>query len=346
MNHGIIRQAWDRLLTGNYRLNEVTEWMVKHGIKGQRNNKPITKQTSAKLFRNKFYSGIVHQNTWNIVVKGKHEAMITEAEFYKAQEILDNYSNRENRVSLNNFSKNQTFPLNRCLRCSNCSRVMTGSYSRGKSGKRYGYYSCTNSKCKDKDRIKKEAAEETFLSFLEKVCPSPELSELFRRVVIDIYETKLGQEIEIRKPIQDKLKALEEQRVRLEQLVEQGAYTIEKYKERVNEIDIETATLQASFSDTNITVSEMETCVNRSMKFLEHLPTTWIKLSGKEKLKLHEILLPKGIYIENSEVRTPQIATIFTDLVKLSKGEELSLVNQYGSNGTRTRNLSRDRRML
>jgi len=90
----LIRKCWDLLLTGAYnppmilrKLNN--EWGYRSPQQKKQGNKPMARSKIYRLFQDPFYYGYFEypsgSSKWH---KGKHQAMITEDEFNKAQLIL------------------------------------------------------------------------------------------------------------------------------------------------------------------------------------------------------------------------------------------------------------------
>lgn len=316
-----IMQAWQMLLSGNYRSKEIQEWLNKQGVK-------VIKQQMSKIFNNGFYAGMINIQSMDIKAKGTHPAMITEEEFYKAQALLGNYANTK-RVS--HLQANPNFPLNKLLRCSSCNRLMSGSFSKGKNNY-YPYYNCTYGKCESKNRFKKDFIEGKFQDFLTHLKPEDGLLELYEEIVIDVYKKKLEAKEKLVEPIHNKRSEIEAKLARLDELVEDGTYSKEKYKERKNALEIELASIQCVQTDNNISLYDLQTCLNRALNFLKHFDETWKMLTGEEKIKLYNLIFPKGITYSNGETRTPELFFIYEDLERIKESSD----NDNTGGGTRT----------
>ena len=155
-----VTKAWKMYLTGNYTMTELVDYLNDRNVKTH-TGKHITISTFSKLLRKVYYAGIIFSDKFDLRVKGRHPAMITEAEFYKVQEMLDG---NKKGSSLGKHDVHPDFHLAKTLKCSNCSRVLSGCYSKGRS-KYYGYYQCTNTKgCDNRNSFNKDKAEEIFSS--------------------------------------------------------------------------------------------------------------------------------------------------------------------------------------
>lgn len=128
------------------------------------------------------------------------------------------------------------------------------------------------------------------------------------------------------KSLQRDLAVLEKKKERLEELVEAGAYTILEFKSKVEPLNVEIATKKLELSETSIDTSELELCVNYSLKFLNQLPTFYNDLEIEHKVKLNSALFPKGIKYQNSEIATIEMISIYrpfksSDAYQLSNGD-------------------------
>jgi len=152
----------------------------------------ISRMNFYREVRNPVYCGKIvvkafkdEEERW---VEGLHEPLITEALFYKVQDIL-NGRTRVMRVQA--VKINEGLPLQGFLECATCNKQLTGSASKGKKGGYYYYYhaqSVYGCGCRYKADIVNHAVQEE----LEKFIPLPGMAELYKLVVLDIYKTHKG----------------------------------------------------------------------------------------------------------------------------------------------------------
>lgn len=137
-----VKSAWDLVATGTKSLSQMADIMNKWGIRarvGQRSFK-LRGQVTSRIFRSKFYIGKLYSPTYKEEVRGLHNPMITEEQFNRVQVIID--GRNTNKMNLRRTRDNPNFPLRRILKCNRCRASLTGSFSRGRSGKRYPHYHC------------------------------------------------------------------------------------------------------------------------------------------------------------------------------------------------------------
>jgi hypothetical protein len=88
------------------------------------------------LFGNPFYYGLIERKDG--VSMGKHEPMITEEEYWKAQETLG-------RKGIPR-AKTHQFAFTGLIRCAECGSMITAEEKEKRSGRHYTYYRCTKKK--------------------------------------------------------------------------------------------------------------------------------------------------------------------------------------------------------
>lgn len=125
----------------------------------------VEKWTDGKPLRCAF-EGLVSIELWNRAMKGKK--CIVESQDGEVQ-IL---TKRPPEHLVNKGARNPDFPYRKFVLCSVCERPMLGSASRGKSGKHYPAYHCSNHG--HYYRIPKQELEDTVQSFISNLTVSHE----------------------------------------------------------------------------------------------------------------------------------------------------------------------------
>lgn len=161
----LVRKLWDILLGGQYSIQKIAEIGEKElGLKSKRMAKGLHKSKFYELFTNPFYYGCFKYA--GVLYEGKHEAMISEDEFYRAQLILGNRSKTH---------MTHKFAFTGMIRCGECGSMITAEdkIKRTKSGSvhYYTYYHCTKRRvpnCSQK-YIEKKELERQILEILGKI---------------------------------------------------------------------------------------------------------------------------------------------------------------------------------
>jgi site-specific DNA recombinase len=303
-----MKEAWLMFATGNYKISEIIRFLEDKGVKSE-SGKLVNFKSISKIFRNKFYKGLVYSDGFSIEVKGNHVPMIDDLTFQTVQELLD--QNKNNKIG--KVETNPDFYLAKTLRCFSCNNILTGCYSKGKI-KYYGYYQCGNSQCKQRQYLPKDKIHETFLKFLENLIPPKEDLDLFKDILIDVYTQNYQYAIEVNLQCEKMLKGLNKKLNKIKEMLEESVYSQEEYLERKSKIEAEIINTKIQITNTEIDKSEFEKCINDSITFIEHLPKFWINLSHLNKQKLHKILFGEGIIYDNGTYRTPSLNPIFNEM--------------------------------
>ena len=143
----LIRKAWDLLLTGNYSAPQILkimneDWGYRTAKHRKVGGKELSRSSIYKMFNNPFYYGeFEYGGKWCV---GKHEKMITQEEFDRAQVILGKKGKQR--------PKTREFAFTGMVRCGECNAMVTAEETVNRFGSRYTYYHCTKriKKCNQK----------------------------------------------------------------------------------------------------------------------------------------------------------------------------------------------------
>jgi len=136
----LVRKMWELLFKGISPSKILKIANEKWGFRTRQGKKiggkPLSMSGIYKLFGNPFYYGLIERKEG--VYPGKHDPMITEDEFWKAQEILG----RRGRPR----PKNHEFAFTGLIRCAECGCMITAEEKINRYGYHYAYYHCTKKK--------------------------------------------------------------------------------------------------------------------------------------------------------------------------------------------------------
>src|SRR5262249_4732092 len=144
----------------------------------------LSPQSFANLLRNQFYAGKLVVKGWQIDAKGAFEPIVSEETFTLVQSILLG----RKPTTLKRRRTHPDFPLRHFVKCGECQRPLTASYSTGRSDK-YGYYHCANGSCRTPN-IPKQKLESEFLTLIERLQPKAEYLKLFKEIVLDVWNQR------------------------------------------------------------------------------------------------------------------------------------------------------------
>lgn len=134
----LVRRMFDMVLARSHSPREIVriareEWGFLTPRSKRSGGKPIAPSTIYKLLANPFYSGIIE---WNgTTYAGSHQPVVTEAEFERVQEILEQRSTPH--------QQRYSFPYTGLLKCGGCGRMVTAERKKNRFGSCYVYYHCS-----------------------------------------------------------------------------------------------------------------------------------------------------------------------------------------------------------
>jgi DNA invertase Pin-like site-specific DNA recombinase len=178
------------------------------GLKGAK-GRPLSLQSFRATLRNPICAGRIEVPKWGISRVGDFEPLVGEAVFRRVQRRL----NAKAPEPTLHTRDREDFPLRRFLSCAKCRRPISGSWSRGRSG-RYAYYHCP--KCSG-IRGRRHEVENLFLAHLERLRPDPGYLRLFREIVLDVWRAEQGRARDVERIRTERVADLQRKLDRLEE---------------------------------------------------------------------------------------------------------------------------------
>lgn len=156
----LVRELFERYATGAYTLVEISEAMTQLGLVNKRGN-PITKNSVARMLRQRFYIGLIEVARTGEVFEGVHEPLVTKALFDQVQTVLAG-TTRPKKTK-------HEFVFRRLLTCGLCGSRLIGELQKGNV-----YYRCHTKDC-ETTSAREDAVEAALLDELAKMTLAPGL---------------------------------------------------------------------------------------------------------------------------------------------------------------------------
>ena len=169
----LMRRMWDILLTNQHSVQKIYETATKEWGLTIKRGKPISRSKVYEFFTNPFYYGTFYHG--GVLYKGKHEPMITEKEYDRAQVLLGRRSNPR--------AKTHFFAFTGMIRCGECGAMITAEekikYQKNGNIHHYTYYRCTKRKDPDCNQkpIEVKKLEAQIVAVLDKIEIPPEFHD-------------------------------------------------------------------------------------------------------------------------------------------------------------------------
>ena len=249
----------------------------------------------SRIFRNKFYAGVVVSKKYGVEVPGQHPPMITEELFYRVQAILDGRNHNTPTTLAKRTRSNPDFPLRRIVHCDRCGQSFTGAWSRGKNKKNpYGYYFCIK-RCGEKSNVPFKLIEADTSELLQSISLKPETAQLINAFLRRSYSLRIGGLRQKRDHADIELKKIYETRQALIEKNLNGTYSDAIFKEQNKILEEKIATVQVAKDETVIEKYNLEAIT----KFIETKFTDIEKTYNEADLERKRVLLcsifPQGL---------------------------------------------------
>lgn len=288
-----IKKAWDIMATGTKSSKEMGEILDSYRLKSGKTGKlyKFTKKNIFRIFRNKYYMGIIVSKTYGKEVQAQHVPMISSELFFKVQDIIDGRNHNKAEIILRNRN-NEDFPLRRFIRCQKCGLAFTGSWSRGRGG-RYAYYHCRG-KCKNSN-IKRILVHNSFADLLKAKVIHQEYTNFYMSFFENIYEKRLVRIKQKRIRTTSQIQRLRDLRQTLIDKNLAGIYSDVDFKEQLGLIEEQLQNMAIFSNEASLNKYSKENAKNYIEKIVTDLPRAYEVCDIKQKRMLISLLFPKGL---------------------------------------------------
>lgn len=288
-----MKQAWDIMATGTKSAREMAEILNTYKLKDSRSGKlsKFNYKQIYRIFRSKFYMGILTSVTYQKEVQGQHIPMISKEQFDKVQAIFDNRN--PNKVNLVLRNRNHAdFPLRSFMRCSKCKLAFSGSWSTGRGGK-YAYYHC-RSRCKNSN-TPRMLVHSAFTELLQTKPLLPEHITFCITIFETIYQRRFAKikQKQIRTNYQ--IQKLRDMRQSLIQKNLAGTYSDADFKEQFDLIEDQLHKMNIISQQSVLQKYTKEITQKYIQDKIIDLPTSYEACDIKQKRTIISLLFPRGL---------------------------------------------------
>ena len=274
----------------------------------------LYKQKLAHIFRNPFYCGyIAHNMLDGAVVKGNHEALISQELFLRVNGIMDT-----NTHGYKIQEENDHLPLKRFLRCGKCNQMLHG-YVVKKKG--IHYYKCSTVGCGTNRNA--SVLNNRFAEVLEvlKLDVGKDVLKLIKQQAIATFNQFTKGHEDSYTLLQKKHTELITKIARLEERFIEEDITSELYYKYIAKYNEEKEEVEQNLQKASEKVSNLSECVDLAIKFATDMPKKWLSADYHTKQRLQYLLFPEGITYEREtdQSRTTRINSVFLHLAHLKR---------------------------
>ncbi len=293
---------------------EIRKELRKKGVVVSRNN-------LCNILKRILYAGKIAvpacDNEPAVIVEGIHEPLVSETLFYEVQQMLS--GNRKARgKSIPKYSKvRNDFPLRGVICCRHCNNAMTASLSRGKLGKRYGYYHCNH--CKDQ-RESADKVHKAFEELLDSIAIVPEIKELYTVMLEEqLVLSKEGGKVEA-KSLQKQLDQINERLVRSQDLMLDGKLDPHEYVQIKSRYSAHRDEIVQKIKGLKVSSVEYAGLLQSGLNLLAKLSEAYENCTVGLKQKIVGSIFPELFSFDGKKCRTPKLNPVFELFASIGKG--------------------------
>ena len=275
----------------------------------------------SKIIPKTFYHGYMYSPKWKEYSIGKHQPLIDEETWRKAN--INLFGNKAKY----NFKDTNTYPIKGLVICSCCHKPMTTTGPTG-NGKVF-YYECKNKKCEHQQRIIVDKAHDKFLDILEKVKPTESTLKLFTNMVFSEWDRTIDDCQKRTDEIDKNIKDLKESIIDISNSNRKGIFTDEEAKEQADEVRKKIVVCEIERSDVKMEQYDTEIVRNFTEQFLLNLDKLWNRIDLPKKQALQNKIFPNGLVCEKHDIRTNGLSASFQYIETLNNSNS-SLVTLRG----------------
>ncbi len=306
-NAPLIKEAFLMAASGNYYLESLRKHLRCKGLN-------LTSQAFHKIMQNPLYAGLIKTKWQDDPVPAKHEPLVSQEVFYKAQHHL---YRKKKPSSKKRLKFNKDFPLRGLLHCPKCSSKLRAGFSTGRHGGKFGYYFCPGKLCQVS--VKKQWVESEFLNLLDMMCLKPEIIEELVEMIRTNWTARNLDDTSGRQALTKKLTGLKAKRSRLTDYLADGTIDRSSYREQIGRINEDIALISDTLNDENKEASiDIEACIAWCQTVLGNLKEFWTSAPPDLGVQYFNLIFPLGLMVDKEGYRTPINSPLFNNLQPVS----------------------------
>lgn len=283
-----------------------------------RQGKALSVQTIDNWLKNPVYIGkLRNKNFPDRLMDAAHPSIVSIALWNRAQEKIG-----KKTVLRQKF--NPAFPLTTILRCEKCNTPITGSLSRGKSGKKYAYYHCRKAKCKTKN-LSRDPTEKAFHQVLRYVQFTKDTMDFIEKNIIRVWREKWLRQAEEGRKLDAQLAKLKTKREQVETKYIDDKISEDTYKRHLLKVDEEITTVGVVREQLLISESRIKELLTFTRSFMISISNTWENAVPMRKRLIQRVVFPFGIRLEGSDLFRTLELPLLVELSKVPKGRDSAL---------------------
>lgn len=295
----LLKWAFEQIAAGTFNTEQIWKkvWVKANG------RSSFSRNNFWSAIRNPVYCGKIfvppYKDEKGYFVKGQHEPLISEKLFDEVQDVLDG----RKRPVKPKIVAAEELPLRGFLKCPNCSKMLTGSSSKGRSSY-YNYYHCTAS-CGI--RFKAEIANEAFVRQLRDLSPKAGMVDLFIEAFIRDFNHKTKAQKEEKRNIIGEIDALNKRYQNALIKNADGEMADDDFREIKKMTKGKIDDLEKRLNDLTMVNTEIKDLVASALKKVANIDRRYENGNIEEKRVIIGSIFPEFLLFDGTRHRTGRI---------------------------------------
>lgn len=315
----LITQAFEEYSKGTHTFKSIAKYISDRGLHTRKGNRPGP-QLMEKILRNPLYMGVMR--VWGEDWPGSFSPIVSEHTFNLCQDKRHSSSHTGPRTN-----NNPDYPLRKILSCQECGAPISGSKSRGRQGKGYSYYHHSTVGCSLRGYIPKETLEQQFVKFLESITPSKGCFDLFRAIVLDLWDSNYRKIEQVNTKINSDIQVLELQRHKIFENHQLGKYTDEEFLEQKSLVNKKIEQKRLLLQDTSVKEMDMESALDYCYRFISNSTKVWLGSDFYTKVRLQNHIFQDRLMFDGKVFGNTKLSPIY-QISQEYDGNKSSLVDR------------------
>ena len=293
----ILREAFAEIIKGQLHTEQIYEAAKTKGF-------PSGKSAFWYVIRNPLYCGKVYvakyKDEESTYVKGQHEPIISEYTFYQAQDVLDG---RKRGLYLTGVRAKPTLLLRGMLICPDCGKMLSGSFSKGRS-QYYAYYHCFSG-CNY--RMKAEDLNNQLFEILTDYFPREEMLDIYKIALEDTWKNRTGYSQKQKIELESKLKASNDQVAYIHELLMSRKIQPDEFRVMKENLDVKIIKLQNELQALKADRTDINMLLNVGLNNLLKLDHAFSVADTEHQRLIIKTMFPENLTIEGHLLRTGRV---------------------------------------
>jgi site-specific DNA recombinase len=309
----IVREIFERVANG------VSQKEIRDDFKAR--EIIISRNNICKILKRILYAGKIVvpalDNEPMQIVEGIHEPIISEKLYYQVQQELT--GNRKARgKSIPKYEKlRDDLHLRGIINCNCCGETLTASFSKGKMGKRYGYYHCNHCKGQRVSAIKVHKA---FEELLDSIMVNKDVLNLYIHILDNQIKSSTKDNSADLKNLKEKLQVFVKRLEKSYEMMLDDKIEAEDYMEGKKRFSIQKGEIEKKMNGLQTSVKEIVNLAKSGLNFLSDVKETYNTATIQLKHKLVSSIFSKNFYFDGKKCRTPKRNLIFEMIACIDEG--------------------------